>query len=93
MYDGLSSLTAYIMLDSLVPAYVRQFAQDMIAFMERLSAAKQGTMLLTKQRHPNTHLSSRNLRFLNLLTLDNINARDLVKARADVWLRACRCIL
>ena len=57
---------------------------DMQAFLERLSVDTSGTqncLMLTKERHENTYLSARNIPFLNLRTLDNINARDILRAK------------
>ena len=57
---------------------------SMQGFLERLGADTSGTencLMLTKERHENTYLSARNIPFLNLRTLDNINARDILKAK------------
>ena len=56
----------------------------MRALLERLEVdtkEREGTMIITKQRHENTYLSARNIPYLNLRTLDNINARDILKAK------------
>ena len=58
--------------------------QEMRSFLERLGADTSGTancLMLTKERHENTYLSARNIPYLNLRTLDNINARDVLKAK------------
>ena len=60
---------------------------NMQAFISRLGADTSGTqncLLLTKERHENTYLSARNIPFLNLRTLDNINARDILRAKKVV---------
>ena len=100
--------------------------QDMHAFMQRLSAAQEGTMLLYKvppldppspcawpcaprsccrapcightlrraqERHPNTHLSARNIRYLNLVNVGNINARDLLKAKKVIVTKSAMAVL
>merc|ERR1719387_1359285 len=57
---------------------------NMRAFLERLGAdtsGKQNCMIITKERHENTHLSARNIPYLNLKTLDNINARDILRTK------------
>merc|ERR1719163_944676 len=60
---------------------------NMQSFLERLgsdTSGKQNTLMITKERHENTYLSARNIPFLNLRTLDNINARDILKAKKVV---------
>lgn len=57
---------------------------NMRAFLERLGAdtsGKANCLVITKERHENTYLSARNIPYLNLRTLDNINARDVLKAK------------
>jgi len=57
---------------------------DMKAFLERLevdTGARESTLMIMKERHENTYLSARNLPYLNLITLDNLNARDILKAK------------
>jgi len=57
---------------------------DMKAFLDRLevdTTNREGTLMITKQRHENTYLSARNIPYLNLMTLDNLNCRDIVKAK------------
>jgi len=58
--------------------------KDMKAFLERVDVdtdGRQSTLILTKDRHENTYLSARNIPYLTLSTLDNINARDILKAK------------
>ena len=60
---------------------------EMRAFLERLGTdtkAGEGTMMIIKERHENTYLSARNIPYLNLRTLDNLNARDVLKAKKVV---------
>jgi large subunit ribosomal protein L4 len=62
-------------------------SKDMQAFLKRLdvdTTNREGTLMITKERHENTYLSARNIPYLNLLTLDNLNARDVVKAKKVV---------
>ena len=57
------------------------------SFLERLgtdTSGKANCLMITKERHENTYLSARNIPFLNLRTLDNINARDILKAKKVV---------
>jgi large subunit ribosomal protein L4 len=57
---------------------------DMRSFLERLEVDtkdREGTLMLINKRHENTYLSARNIPYLNLRALDNINARDIVKAK------------
>jgi len=61
--------------------------QDMRSFLERLGVDtkdREGVMMITKERHENTYLSARNIPYLNLRTLDNLNARDILKAKKVV---------
>jgi len=58
--------------------------KTMQAFLERLgtdTSGKQNCMMITKERDENTYLAARNIPFLNLRTLDNINARDILRAK------------
>ena len=60
---------------------------SMQSFVERLgcdTSGKVNTLMITKERHENTYLSARNIPFLNLRTLDNINARDILRAKKVV---------
>jgi len=57
---------------------------DMKSFLNRLevdTTQRESTLLITKARHENTYLSARNIPYLNLMTLDNLNARDILKAK------------
>merc|ERR1719331_1885265 len=57
---------------------------DMKAFLDRLEVNtkdRESTLMITKARHENTYLSARNIPYLNLMTLDNLNARDILKAK------------
>jgi len=57
---------------------------DMKAFLDRLEVDTTGgesTLMITKQRHENTYLSARNIPYLNLMTLDNLNCRDILRAK------------
>ena len=57
---------------------------NMQAFLGRLGtdmSGKANCLMITKERHENTYLSARNIPFLNLKTLDNINARDILRAK------------
>lgn len=61
--------------------------QDMKAFLDRLEVDtkdREGTMMIIKERHENTYLSARNIPYLNLRSLDNLNARDILKAKKVV---------
>mmetsp|Transcript_21696 Transcript_21696/g.38277 ORF Transcript_21696/g.38277 Transcript_21696/m.38277 type:complete len:113 (+) Transcript_21696:1-339(+) len=57
---------------------------DMKAFLERLKVntkEHESTLMIIKSRHENTYLSGRNIPYLNLMSLDNLNARDILKAK------------
>ena len=76
---------------TLVPDFEGEFVapktSNMQAFVERLgvdTSGKQNCLMITKERHENTYLSARNIPFLNLRTLDNINARDILRAKKVV---------
>jgi len=56
--------------------------KDMKAFLDGQKVEEgQSTLVITKAKHENTYLSARNIPYLNLITLDNINARDILKAK------------
>merc|ERR1719230_242588 len=60
---------------------------DMRSFLERLGASttgKEKTMMIIKEKHENTYLSARNIPYLNLRTLDNLNVRDILNAKKVV---------
>jgi len=60
---------------------------DMKAFLDRLEVDTKGnekTLMLIKERHENSYLSARNIPYLNLMTLDNINARDILQSKKVV---------
>ena len=40
--------------------------------------------MIYQKSHENTYLSARNIPYLNLRTLDNINARDILRAKKVV---------
>jgi len=73
---------------TLVEDFEEKFAtpatKDMKVFLDRLNvdtASREGTLMIIKSRHENTYLSARNIPYLNLMSLDNLNARDIVKAK------------
>merc|ERR1711924_493835 len=75
---------------TLVEDFEEKFAaprtNDMKVFLDRLDVdtKRQSTLMIIKSRHENTYLSARNIPYLNLMTLDNLNARDIVKAKKVV---------
>merc|ERR1719434_680599 len=76
---------------TLVQDFEDEFAapktSSMQAFLERLgtdTSGKQNCLMITRERHENTYLSARNIPYLNLRTLDNINARDILRAKKVV---------
>merc|ERR1719163_2165764 len=61
--------------------------QSMRTFLERLNvdtSGKQNCLMITKERHENTYLSARNIPYLNLMSLDNLNCRDILRAKKVV---------
>jgi len=57
---------------------------DMKTFLDRLEVntkEHESTLMITKARDENTYLSARNIPYLNLMTLDNLNARDILRAK------------
>jgi len=57
---------------------------DMKAYLSRLEVDtinRESTLMIMKERHENSYLSARNIPYLNLMTLDNLNARDILKAK------------
>jgi large subunit ribosomal protein L4 len=60
---------------------------DMKVFLDRLEVdtkSRESTLMLIKNKHENTYLSARNIPYLNLKSLDNLNARDIVRAKKVV---------
>lgn len=58
--------------------------KTMKEFLDRLevdTTNRESTLMLIKSRHENTYLSARNIPYLNLISLDNLNARDIVRAK------------
>jgi len=69
---------------------------SMQAFLERLgtdTSGKQNCLMITEKRHENTYLSARNIPFLNLRTLDNLNARDILRAKKLVVSKGAMTVL
>lgn len=61
--------------------------KDMKAFLDRLdvnTASRESTLMIYQKSHENTYLSARNIPYLNLISLDNLNARDIVRAKKVV---------
>jgi len=57
---------------------------DMTAFLNRLEVNtkdSESTLMIMKARHENSYLSARNIPYLNLMSLDNLNARDILRAK------------
>lgn len=80
----MSAIPRMMVVEDLESHFNAAKTKDMVAFLDRLdvdTAHHQSVLLLTKQRHENTYLSARNIPYLNLLTMDNINARDILKAK------------
>merc|ERR1719199_1487364 len=57
-------------------------------FEEKFSAPatknRESTLMIYQKSHENTYLSARNIPYLNLIPLDNLNARDIVRAKKVV---------
>lgn len=80
----MSAVPKMKLVEDLDEHFTQPCTKDMKAFLNRMlvdTTNYESTMLITNQRHENTYLSARNIPYLNLKTLDNINARDLLKAK------------
>lgn len=80
----MSAIPKMALVEDLDSHFTAPRTKDMKAFLDRLSVDtenRESTLVITKARHENTYLAARNIPYLNLMTLDNINARDLVKAK------------
>jgi len=56
-------------------------------FLDRLdvdTTKRESTLMIYQKSHENTKLSARNIPYLNLIPLDNLNARDIVRAKKVV---------
>jgi len=61
--------------------------KTMKAFLDRLevdTTNRESTLMIYQKSHENTYLSARNIPYLNLIPLDNLNARDIVRAKKVV---------
>jgi large subunit ribosomal protein L4 len=61
--------------------------KTMKAFLDRLevdTTNRESTLMIYQKSHQNTYLSARNIPYLNLIPLDNLNARDIVRAKKVV---------
>jgi len=81
-----TALMAAVPKMTLIPDLEAEFTapktKEMKSFLDKQGVEEgQGTMVITKEKHENTYLSARNIPYLNLITLDNINARDILKAK------------
>jgi len=80
----MSALPKMTVVEDLDPHFSSAKTKDMKAFLDRVNvdtAAFATTLILTKERHEASYLSARNIPYLTLSTLDNINARDIIKAK------------
>jgi large subunit ribosomal protein L4 len=80
----MSALPKMTAVEDLDGYFTQPRTKDMRAFLERQSvdtANLQSTLLITSGRHENTALSARNLPYLNLMHMENINVRDILKAK------------
>merc|ERR1719164_346057 len=83
----MGALPRMTLIDELESQFAAPKTAEMREFLERLgsdTSGKENTMMIIKERHENTYLSARNIPYLNLRTLDNINVRDLMKAKKVV---------
>jgi len=76
---------------TLVSDFTSEFSAPKTAsmrqFLERLevdTSGKQNCLVITKERHENTYLSARNIPYVNLMSLDNLNCRDILRAKKVV---------
>jgi large subunit ribosomal protein L4 len=61
--------------------------KTMKEFLDRLdvdTTNRESTLMIYQKSHENTYLSARNIPYLNLISLDNLNARDIVRAKKVV---------
>merc|ERR1719157_406560 len=61
--------------------------KTMKGFLDRLevdTTNRESTLMIYQKSHENTYLSARNIPYLNLIPLDNLNARDIVRAKKVV---------
>jgi len=80
----MGALPRMTLINELESQFVAPKTADMLSFLERLdtdTSGKSNTMMIIKERHENTYLSARNIPYLNLKTLDNLNARDILRAK------------
>merc|ERR1719230_2111950 len=83
----MGALPRMTLVDDFESEFAAPKTANMQAFLTRLgtdTSGKQNCLMITKERHENTYLSARNIPFLNLRTLDNINARDILRAKKVV---------
>jgi len=81
LMSAIPKMTAVEDIDSF---FEQPRTKDMRAFLERQSvntAKRESTLLITNGRSENTALSARNIPYLNLMHMENINARDILKAK------------
>jgi large subunit ribosomal protein L4 len=80
----MGALPRMTLINELESQFTAPKTAEMRAFLERLgtdTSGKSNTMMILKERHENTYLSARNIPYLNLKTLDNLNARDILRAK------------
>jgi len=80
----MSAIPKTTLVEDLDDFFTQPRTQEMRAFLEKQSVdtkKREGTLLITNGRHENTALSARNIPYLNLMHMENINARDILKAK------------
>merc|ERR1719487_329213 len=72
------------LLEDFEDKFTEARTKTMKEFLDRLevdTTQRESTLMLVKSRHENTYLSARNIPYLNLKPLDNLNAREIVRAK------------
>ena len=63
------------------PGPTQRFSSAQAPHISRVTQPCASVRVHLQERHENTYLSARNIPYLNLRSLDNLNARDILKAK------------
>ena len=83
----MSATSKMTLVEDFEEKFTTPSSKSMKGFLDRLevdTTNRESTLMIYQKSHENTYLSARNIPYLNLISLDNLNARDIVRAKKVV---------
>jgi len=80
----MSALPKMTVVEDFADKFSSPKTSEMKSFLDRLNVNtkdQESTLMVIKEKDENTYLSAKNIPYLNLMSLDNINVRDILKAK------------